>query len=169
MGTMLTTLPSGQTVFYNFLINEVVASQVTDDHIFWCVSPWITDFSIDRPHRAPLAEIVATRGDDLRLFDLLLQMAGNGGQVRIVTGRDETYYGPLRALERRSVQIQVRRSDRLHAKLYVGRYGTLDGSMNMTASGIGHNLERYTYSHDERRIAEARRQADEIFTQAVSL
>jgi hypothetical protein len=158
-----TRQPSGKAALYNFLLNELLASQVAGGYEFWVLSPWVTDFTLDRPYHVTFGELVSTRHEELRLFDVLRQIAANGGQVRITVGEDTRYYAPLRALREQSSRIDVRVHERLHAKAYVGRYGALAGSLNLTDRGMNQNAEIYGYAHDAHSIAQLRQQCLEHY------
>jgi hypothetical protein len=157
---------SGQAMFYNFLINEVLASQIHADYQFWIVAPWITNFPLPAPYHVSFAEIVAIQHDTLHLFDILRQMAANGGEVSITVGTDTRSHQELRLLGERSHRIAVRVLPGLHTKAYAGHYGALDGSLNLTDSGVNRNIELYTYYHDERNVAQMQQVCRDHFAQA---
>lgn len=150
--------PSGQAMFYNFLLNEVLASQLGDGYEFWIVAPWVKDFSLKKPYHVSFQEIVETKQESLHLFDVLYQIAANGGNVYITVGSDKEYHPSLQQLCKRNknIQVHVFRSaqNKLHTKAYAGRYGALDGSPNLTNSGVNQNIELFTYKYDKRSIAE---------------
>jgi len=161
--------PSGQAMLYNFLLNEILASQLEGSYEFWIVSPWVTNFRLKEPYYVSFGEIVETKQEALHLFDILHQMAANGGKVYITVGSDKEYYPLLRQLSNKSDRIQVRTLLELHAKAYVGRYGAVDGSLNLTAGGVNQNIELYTYYYDERNIAQLRQVCTKHFEQGLSL
>ncbi len=160
---------SGQAMFYNFLINEVLASQTEAGYQFWIVAPWVTNFHLPAPYHVSFEEIIMTRHETLHLFDILYQMATNGGEVFITVGPDTRSHQELRHLGERNPRIDVRMLPALHTKAYAGRYGALDGSPNLTNGGVNQNIELYTYYHDERTIAEVRQVCREHFTRAEAL
>ncbi|MBD2665158.1 hypothetical protein B6N60_04603 [Richelia sinica FACHB-800] len=160
---------SGQAMFYNFLLNEILASQLEGSYEFWIVSPWVTNFRLEEPYYVSFGEIVETKQEALHLFDILHQMAANGGKVYITIGSDKEYHPLLRQLSNKSDRIQVRILSELHAKAYVGRYGAVDGSLNLTAGGVNQNIELYTYNHDERSIAQLRQVCIQHFEQGLPL
>ncbi|NJK81354.1 MAG: hypothetical protein HC914_16280 [Chloroflexaceae bacterium] len=157
---------SGQAMFYNFLINEVLASQTHAGYQFWIVAPWITNFPLPAPYHVSFAEIIAIRHNVLHLFDVLRQMAANGGEVSITVGSDTRFHQELRYLSERSHRIAVRVLPKLHTKAYAGYYGALDGSLNLTDSGVNQNVELYTYYHDARNIAQLQQVCREHFVRA---
>jgi len=160
---------SGQAMIYNFLLNEVLASQIGDHFEFWIVAPWVTNFRLANPYYVSFQEVVETKQDSLHLFDVLHQISANGGSVFITVGDDSDYHSALRQLAKRSDRIQVRVLSALHTKAYVGRYGALDGSLNLTDGGVNQNIELYNYCHDERSIAQLRQHCIQHFDQAVQL
>ena len=161
--------PSGQAIFYNFLLNEILASQLEGSYQFWIVSPWVTNFPLDKPYYVSFQEIVETKQEALHLFDILHQIAANGGEVYMTVGNDTQYHPLLRQLSSKSDRIQARVLPKLHAKAYVGRYGAIEGSLNLTNGGVNQNLEMFTYYHDERNIAQLRKRCQEYFEQGLSL
>lgn len=160
---------SGQAMIFNFLLNEVLASQIADDYRFWVVAPWVTDFRLPTPYHASFGDVVSPRQDVIHLFDVLAQIASNGGHVCVVVGPDREYHGPLRQLAERSARIAVRMLGELHAKAYAGRYGALNGSLNLTGSGVGQNIELYDYCSDDQGVAEIRQRCRELFERAEAL
>jgi len=160
---------SGQAMIYNFMLNEVLASQFTEGYTFWVVAPWVTNFRLPTPYHVSFAEVVAIQEESLHLFDIFHQMAVNGGQVHITVRSNTEYLGALRRLAERDPSIQIHTLDDLHAKAYVGHYGALDGSFNLTYSGVNQNIELYDYRHDVRSIAELRQQCKQLFDRARAL
>ncbi|GAB4199210.1 MAG: hypothetical protein OHK0022_19280 [Roseiflexaceae bacterium] len=148
-----TLQPSGKAMLYNFMLNEVLASQTVSDYQLWLVAPWVINFALPRPFHVSFEEVVSTKQEALHLFDVLHQIAANGGRVQITIGDDHRYHAPLRALRERNTRIEVRVLTRLHAKAYAGRYGALEGSLNLTDSGFNQNAELYDYVCDEGSIA----------------
>jgi len=80
--------PSGQAMLYNFLLNEVLASQLVNNYTFWIVAPWVTNFRLNNPYYVSFQEIVETKQEYLYLFDILYQIASNGSDVKITVGSD---------------------------------------------------------------------------------
>lgn len=160
---------SGQAMIYNFLLNEALASQVAQGYMLWVASPWVTNFRLPTPYHVSFSEVVASRQESLHLFDVLYQIAVNGGAVRIVVGSDSEHHPPLRRLAERSRRIEVRVFRDLHAKAYAGHFGAMDGSLNLTGSGVNQNAELYDYRHDDRSIAEIRQRCREFFDRGTLL
>lgn len=169
MAQRSTRQPSGKAILYNFLLNELLGSQAVTGYELWVLSPWVTNFALERPYHVTFSELVSTRHEELHLFDVLRQVAANGGRVRITVSDDTRYHAPLRALCEQSSRIDVRVYGRLHAKAYVGHYGAIAGSLNLTDGGVHQNAEIYRYVHDAHSIAELRRQCVEHYEQGVPL
>jgi hypothetical protein len=161
-----TTQPSGRTGIYNFLLNEVLASQLGGGYELYVVSPWVTDFPLASGFHVTFQELVSSRREALHLFDVLHQIAANGGVVKITISPDERYLPPLRQLRDRNDRVHVRVLPGLHSKAYVGRFGAVDGSLNLTHGGVNQNAELYSYAHDERSIARLRHMCAGYFDQA---
>jgi PLD-like domain len=161
--------PSGQATIYNFLLNEVLASQLDDTGTFWIVAPWVTNFRLDKPYYVSFQQIVETKQEALHLFDILHQIAANGSNVNITVGTDSSYHSPLRQLSQQSDRIQVKVLPELHSKIYVGRYGAIDGSFNLTGRGLNQNIELFTYYHDERNLAQLGQVCCEYFNKGNSI
>jgi hypothetical protein len=160
---------SGQATIYNFLLNEVLASQLDDTGTFWIVAPWVTNFRLDKPYYVSFQQIVETKQEALHLFDILHQIAANGSNVNITVGTDSNYHSPLRQLSQQSDRIQVKVLPELHSKIYVGRYGAIDGSFNLTGRGLNQNIELFTYYHDERNLAQLGQICYEYFNKGNSI
>lgn len=169
MAKQSTKLPSGQATLYNFLLNEVLASQLSSGDTFFIVAPWVINFPLNNPYYVSFQEIVETRQETLHLFDILHQIATNGTDVKITVGTDLRYHSPLKQLSQQNIRIQTKVLPELHAKAYVGNYGAIDGSLNLTGNGVHKNLELFTYHHDERHRAELRQICLEHFEQGESL
>jgi PLD-like domain len=161
--------PSGQATIYNFLLNEVLASQLDDTGTFWIVAPWVTNFRLDKPYYVSFQQIVETKQEALHLFDILHQIAANGSSVNITVGTDSNYHSPLKQLSQQSDRIQVKVLPELHSKIYVGRYGAIDGSFNLTGRGLNQNIELFTYYHDERNLAQLGQVCCEYFNKGNSI
>ncbi|PDW02608.1 phospholipase D-like domain-containing protein [Candidatus Viridilinea mediisalina] len=164
-----TRQPSGKATLYNFLLNELLASQAVNGYELWILSPWVTNFRLQRTYHVTFSELVATRHEELHLFDVLRQIAANGGMVRLTIGDDNRYHAPLRLLNEQSLRIDIRVYAQLHGKAYAGHYGAIAGSPNLTHGGINQNAEIYRYVHDTHSIAQLRQQCIEHYQQGVAL
>jgi len=169
MAKQSTKLPSGQATLYNFLLNEVLASQLGSGDTFLIVAPWVTNFPLNNPYYVSFQEIVETKQETLHLFDILHQIATNGTDVKITVGTDSRYHSPLKQLSQQNIRIQTKVLPELHAKAYVGNYGAIDGSLNLTNNGVHKNIELFTYYHDELNRARLRQICLQHFEQGESL
>ncbi len=160
---------SGKATIYNFLLNEVLASQGVNDYEFWVVAPWVTNLLPPDPYHVSFQEIVETKQEKLHLFDIFHQIAANGGNVYVTVSPDPKYYSSFKQLSQRNDHILIRTLSKLHTKAYVGRYGALDGSLNLTDGGVNQNFELFTYNHDERNIAQLRQICKQHFEQGKPL
>ncbi|NTU86332.1 MAG: hypothetical protein HGA45_44555 [Chloroflexales bacterium] len=160
---------SGQSMLFNFWLNEVLAAQTAENYTLWIAAPWVTNFRLPAPYHVSFAEVVASRSETLQIFDVLAQIAVVGGEVRIVVGDDVEHHPPLRQLAERHGRVQVRVFPRLHAKAYAGRYGALIGSLNLTGSGVSRNAEIYDYHHDEQGIAQVTGLCRDLFERGDAL
>jgi hypothetical protein len=156
------------TLMSNFLLAELLVSRVRQNYQLWLISPWITNFDLTLPRDGDVSALIDAAGMKPCLFDVLVQVARNGGQVSALVRteyqreRIARFLTPLRALAR-DPHITLRQSDDLHAKIYVGYYGALHGSLNLTTSGVKHNLEFGAYASDARTIARLRNEARALF------
>jgi hypothetical protein len=152
----------------NFLLSELLVSRTWEDYRLWLISPWITNFSLSVPEYGDVSALVDTVEPRPRLFDVLRQIAINGGDIAILVraerkpDRVERFIAPLQMLASDS-HIAIRQSADLHAKIYAGQYGVLYGSLNLTRSGVKRNLEFGAYASDARTVARLRAEAESLF------
>lgn len=166
MAAVTTQHAAGRAVLYNFLLNEVLASQIANGETFYVVSPWISDFPLDDRYVGAFDEVVSGGDDRLRLFDVVRQIAANGTPVVLVTGDDERYIRPLVSLLDRTPGIALRRHGSLHAKVYAGVRAAIVGSVNLTQRGLHHNTEALTFYHDDHHILTYRQMCKSLFDAA---
>jgi len=152
----------------NFLLSELLVSRTREDYRLWLISPWITNFGLAVPEYGDVSALVDTAEPRPRLFDVLRQIAVNGGDIAILVrterkpDRVERFIAPLQALAS-DPHIAVRESADLHAKIYAGQYGVLYGSLNLTRSGVKRNLEFGAYASDVRTAARLSAEAKSLF------
>lgn len=158
----------------NFLLAELLTSRSSSAHTLWLISPWMTDFVLNLPIGGDLSALVDTAEPQPRLFEVLHQIARNGGQIAITVRaewqppRIERFIAPLKRLAAEQ-NISVRQHYDLHAKIYAGQCGALYGSLNLTESGVEHNVEFGMYASDTRTIARLRAEARFLFESAEEL
>ncbi len=161
------------TLISNFLIAELLASRARTDYTLWLIAPWIKNFTLHMPSRSDLTTLLGA--SEPSLFDVLRQIALNGSKVILVVRPEDNkwrvaqFIEPLHELRTVEPAIIVRQLHNLHTKIYVGQYGCLYGSPNLTASGAYHNVEFGHYTSDSRNIARLRNEAQIIFGQAEEL
>lgn len=153
----------------NFLVAELLASRSGGNYLLWLISPWVTDFALRLPPGGDLSTLVDSAEPQPSLFEVLRQVAANGGQVAIAVrseydpGRRERFISPLLELAAAEPRVSVRHLANLHAKIYAGHHGALYGSLNLTESGVEHNIEFGRYVSDTRTVSRLRAEAHQIF------
>ncbi|MCP4542427.1 MAG: hypothetical protein GY832_35335 [Chloroflexi bacterium] len=158
----------------NFLVAELLSSRAAPDYTLWVVAPWVTNFALGLPSSADLTTLVDSAEPRPYLFEVLRQVASNGGRVamvvrtEVVPNRVERFIRPLMDLVAEP-GITVRQLRNLHAKIYVGQYGALYGSPNLTASGAEYNIEFSRYVSDVRSVSQLRAESQAIFECAEEL
>lgn len=159
----------------NFLAAELLASRAGPAYTLWLVAPWIKDFALSAPPETDLTLLLDTSEPQPRLFEVLRQIAANGGRVALAVrpehepARVAQFIQPLRDLVAGEPAIVVRCLGNLHAKIYAGQCGGLYGSPNLTASGAAYNVEFSRYVSDTRTVAQLRAEAQALFEQARGL
>lgn len=138
-----------------------VAEAIRPSRRLWISSPWISDVEvIDNTARQfgtlepdwPAARV--------RLSAVLASLLARGAEVVVVVNEDQhnddflARMEPLR--ERHPGQVRIIRSANLHEKGILGDHFTLNGSMNLTHSGVAINEELLIYRCNPERVAERR-------------
>lgn len=158
----------------NFLLSELLVSRTRENYRLWLISPWVTNFSLVIPEYGDVSALVDTAEPRPRLFDVLRQIAINGGDIAILVRTERRpdrvgrFIAPLQALASDS-HIAIRQSADIHAKIYAGHCGVLYGSLNLTRSGIERNLELGAYASDARTVSRLRAEARSLFDAGVAL
>lgn len=160
----------------NFLIAELLASRAKgdEDYVLWLIAPWVKDLALSAPPASDLTALIDSAEPRPRLFEVLRQIAANGGRVALVvrtefdSARVAQFIQPLQELAS-TPGITVRHRRNLHAKLYAGQVGALYGSSNLTPSGAELNAEFNRYVSDTRTVAQLRAEARSIFEGARAL
>jgi hypothetical protein len=114
--------------------------------IYLC-SPWISDFVVFENGLAQFSALVPSAADKMRLFlsDCLAQLA-EYQEIRIFSKKTDSTeaFARIPALRRDGIRI-VFGDDRLHEKGILTPYFYLEGSMNITYSGVTLNSEKIVY------------------------
>lgn len=155
----------------DFLIAELLSSRAEGDYELWLIAPWIKDLALSVPPATDLTMLIDSAEPRPRLFEVLRQIAFNGGRVALVVRtefeptRVAQFIQPLRELST-TPSITARHRRDLHAKLYAGQVGALYGSSNLTPSGAELNAEFNRYVSDVRTVAQLQAEARSIFESA---
>ncbi len=127
----------------------------------WIVSPWISDVVLlDNSARQFAALNSSWSPGPIRLIAVLTTLLDRGGSVRILVNdtedNDEFAHTVRELLDRYPGACSFRRVTNLHTKGIVGERFTLDGSMNLTHSGVYRNEEHLIYRTDPADVHERR-------------
>jgi hypothetical protein len=154
----------------NFLISELLASHAEVLAIpLYLISPWITNFTLSLPTGSDLSAIIDSAEQIPRLFDVIGQITENGREVHVAIlpeyepARIATFVAPLLELAKLHPRLILRQVSQLHAKIYVGRFGGLYGSHNLTESGTSRNIEFSSFASDKRTVSRLQSEARKIF------
>jgi phosphatidylserine/phosphatidylglycerophosphate/cardiolipin synthase-like enzyme len=128
------------------------------------VAPWISNITILDSQLGQYATLNPEWGKrEIRLVEVLMAIAANGTALHIHTRPDEhnkTFKRRiLEAMTDAGLHDQLRWSDRnahLHTKGVLTDRVLIDGSMNLTESGVALNDESVTVSFDPEQVATAR-------------
>jgi hypothetical protein len=118
-----------------------------EKHVYFS-SPWISDFALFKNHFGQFSALFPEFGDltEIRFSDYLVCLAKKL-QVRVVTTNSEVSSGFRNHLElRHASRIQVRTApDEYHEKGILAPSFYIEGSMNITYSGVYVRGEKVTY------------------------
>jgi len=160
------------TILTNFLLAELLGSYGSATTPVYLISPWITNFPLQVPNRSAVAGWIDTTEAQPSLFDSVRRIAESRRTVRVVV-RTETapervaqFWTPLQQQWGGLANLVIRHQPDLHAKLYVGEFGALYGSLNLTRSGMERNVEFARYVSDARTMAQLRNEAEAIYVTA---
>jgi hypothetical protein len=124
----------------------LLTARQSDRPVYLC-SPWISDFPVFDNAFGQFAALVPIGADRPRLYlsDCLAQLS-DYGEVRIVSkrnGTSEAFYR-IPALQKSRIKMQMA-DDKLHEKGFLTPLFYLEGSMNITYSGVMINSEKVIY------------------------
>lgn len=142
----------------------LTAELVKPSSPLWITSPWISDIRV-LDNRSSQFEIDEDWGPtEVPLSKVLVAIATRGGSIVITTTSDSTNRNFIERLHdeslRRGVQdrivVQYDDEEQLHEKAIIGDDFVLDGSMNLTFSGVMIRRERVTFETAPHMVAAAR-------------
>ena len=132
---------SGQSLALVDLIQTVFAAELlAPSRPLWIASPWISNAELIDNSGRQFAGLVSTWASrPIRLTEVLLAHVARGGEVIIVT-RDVDINRPFLAELAASFDgdgaVKIILTDVIHEKGITGESFTLDGSMNLTYTGL---------------------------------
>ena len=151
-----------------FFTQELLAPSAS----LFLVEPWISNIAVLDNRTGRFDAINPDWGRrEIRLIDVLEQLAQSGTQLRVVSrpndhsrrfvDRLRSAFEDLALLDR----CALREVQTLHTKGILTEHGLIVGSMNLTESGINLLDEQITIEYDMRSIAEARVNFETYFDQ----
>lgn len=160
-----------QDVPRDLLQSLLVTELLKPSRPLWIVSPWISNLElIDNSARQFNALFPGWPARRIRLHTVIEALLNQGGAVQIVTSQDTRNDGFIRELQplarTSGERFRIQRHAELHTKGIVGERFILDGSMNLTHSGVYRNEEHITYRTDPELIYERRLELTERWDHA---
>lgn len=151
----------GRHVPQDFLQSIFICEMLVPSNPLWIVSPWISDVELlDNSARQFSTLEPDWPVGPIRLLEIIAAMLERGGSVRILANEDphnREFASRLQHLvERYPKQLELRHEGTLHAKGIIGERFAVEGSMNLTYSGVYRNDEHLTYRTDPRQVQERR-------------
>lgn len=144
-----------------FLQSLFVAELIRPSYRIWISSPWIQDIDlIDNTARQFNSLVPSWPGAWIRLSGVLAALMERGSEVVIITNHDrpnDEFLTRLATYQSAYQQkLHVIRTPNVHEKGILTDSFTLDGSMNITYSGVNINQEYLSYRCDEQTVHERR-------------
>lgn len=153
---------SRQQEVRDMLRSLLIAEVIQPSGCLWLVSPWVTDLELLDNCTGDYDYLEPSWGQrKIQISELLVRAMANGGNLKIVTNKDEHNFRFLRQLKERaanygvSEQLQIIKNKELHTKGLLGEHFYLHGSMNITIRGIEINDEQINLDTDKAEIADA--------------
>ena len=145
----------------DFLQSLFVAELLWPSQRLWISSPWISDVAlIDNTARQFSSLNPDWPAARIRLSAVLEALLERGAEVILITNlspHNEDFLARMTPLERLyGNRLRIIRTANLHEKGILGDTFTLNGSMNLTYSGVYSNEEYLIYRCDPARVAERR-------------
>jgi len=144
-----------------FLQSMFVCELLTPSRPLWIVSPWISDVAlVENSARQFGAICPGWPATQVRLAHIIEALVDRGGEVAIVVNNDphnDHFLQRLEILAEANPQaLRWRRTPHLHTKGIVSERFCLDGSMNLTHTGVYRNDEHLIYRTDPQVVQERR-------------
>lgn len=169
----------GLSLWYPFLLNEVMLARAGSDTPFYLISPWLTDFTLDLSAGRGFPDLGIHQGK-FTLTTFCNAYIRAGGRLRIlvvypenVDWRGNNVKETLRLVRpfhnHSSGRVEVRLHKKIHVKLYVGLGGVLSGSANATSSAMHYNVENLDYFADKEEMDTRRSNADRLWNDRSNL
>lgn len=163
----------GWSLWYPFLLNEVMLARAGATTPFYLISPWLTDFTLDVPAGRGIPELGIYPGK-FTLTTFCHAYIKAGGHLRILVvypdaperrgrGVKETLRIVRPFHNHPSGRAEVRLHNRVHVKLYVGLGGVLSGSANATTGAMHYNVENLDYFADPEDMRIRRNNAERLW------
>jgi hypothetical protein len=147
--------PAVTAIHQLFFLSELLSPSKP----LWIVSAWLSDIPVtDNRGGELLGAAPGLPARELSVLELIAELVGRGGQVRVVV-RDEPHNAPVLAgldeLARRSTagKLHVGVRPDLHDKILASERLVIDGSMNLTHSGTSKNEEGLRVVSDPEDVA----------------
>jgi phosphatidylserine/phosphatidylglycerophosphate/cardiolipin synthase-like enzyme len=161
-----------KTVPYELLQSLFAAELLRPSRRFWIVSAWLSNVEVlDNTARQFAALDPEWPAARIRLSRALASMLRRGTEVVVVTNanrHNDDFMARMREHEERfGKRLHLIRTEHLHEKGILGDHFTLDGSMNLTYSGIFVNEEHLIYRYDPTKVAERRVQLENRWRDAL--
>ena len=147
----------------DFLQSIFVLELLAPSRPLWIVSPWISDVEVIDNRGGRFAALNPSwPNGPIRLLSVLEAVVDRGGSVMLIANdsrHNDDFERRVKELGRESVRFL--RDEDVHSKGIVGNQFSLDGSMNLTFSGVNRNDEHLIYRTDPEDIAERRLELDQ--------
>jgi phosphatidylserine/phosphatidylglycerophosphate/cardiolipin synthase-like enzyme len=145
----------------DFLQSLMVAELLQPSRPLWIVSPWISDVElIDNSARHFSALCSAWPAGPIRLSLIVGALLDHGGQVRVMvnddTHNDDFALRMATTAQEHAGAFALTRVAELHAKGIISERWCLEGSMNLTYSGVFRNDEQLIYRTDPEVVQQKR-------------
>ncbi|WP_297428997.1 phospholipase D-like domain-containing protein DpdK [uncultured Acinetobacter sp.] len=125
----------------------------------WIVSPWVTDFElIDNTANQWNALVPQFEPRYIRFSEVLIMLVQAGVALKMVIRRDPINSPFLAALYYQLGKhegLSICCVDKLHTKGVISKDGLIEGSLNLTYSGVESNDEVVTLNTDPKNISES--------------